>query len=836
MHKIDINNSNRSVSAAPKTTRLTLLIFISTLIVFVTLTIQTAPQANAATLAATPDCNDSIWTVANEAELNAAITCYNAKGAGNYSISLTDTISLTANTTPINNSTAASLMINGNNHTIDGDGQGRILNIQDSDVTVSLITIQNGIADTVPCTSCGGGVYIGSAAVVTLTQTTLSENSAIENGGGIYSEGVLTLSNSTLNGNSADEHGGGIYSKEGTLTVNNSTLSDNTAASNGGGIYNFSGTLTVNNSTLNGNSAEYNGGGIRNILSDSITTISNSTLSDNSANEGGGINMYSGTLTVSNSTLSGNSADGGGGIFMRTGRITVSNSTLSGNSASASAGGGIYRRNGKITLSNSIVANSTSGGDCDGTITADASNLDSDGSCGNATQKSLGEINLGPLQDNGGSASTHALLSDSVAIDAATTDGAITIDQRGIVRPQGDVPDIGAYELIQYSLSVVPAGSGSGSVVSDPTGINCGVTCTVSIIENSAITLTATTDDGSVFTGWSGSGSGTSNSITVTIDAVKSVTATFETLYTFTKATDGTGTGVIGKSPDAISYTHGTAVTLTATADSNSTFISWSGSATGTTNPITVTIDAAKSVTATFTIKSYELITATAGTGSGSIAKSSDAISYTHGTVVTLTATADNGSTFTGWSGSGSGTSNSITVTIDAVKSVTATFETLYTFTKATDGSGTGVIGKSPDAISYTHGTVVTLTATADSSSTFTGWHGSVSGTTNPITVAIDAAKSVTATFTFNDYELTTTTAGTGSGSIAKSPDAISYTHGTTVTLTATADSGSAFTGWSGASCTGTDSCIVTLDEAKSVTATFDLEEFTIFIPIIGRP
>src|SRR5262249_12814565 len=50
----------------------------------------------------------------------------------------------------------------------------------------------------------------------------------VDDGGGIYNEGTLTVSNCTLSGNSADQ-GAGIYNKGGALTVINSTLSGNSA-------------------------------------------------------------------------------------------------------------------------------------------------------------------------------------------------------------------------------------------------------------------------------------------------------------------------------------------------------------------------------------------------------------------------------------------------------------------------------------------------------------------------------------------------------------------------------------------------------------------------------
>jgi len=76
----------------------------------------------------------------------------------------------------------------------------------------------------------------------------------------IADEGGLTLTNSTVSGNSATGSGGGIYNV-GTLSLTNSTVSGNSAAS-GGGISSRSGTLSLTNSTISGNSAVIEGGGM----------------------------------------------------------------------------------------------------------------------------------------------------------------------------------------------------------------------------------------------------------------------------------------------------------------------------------------------------------------------------------------------------------------------------------------------------------------------------------------------------------------------------------------------------------------------------------------------
>jgi len=53
---------------------------------------------------------------------------------------------------------------------------------------------------------------------------------------------------------------------------------------------------------------------------------------------------------------------------------------------------------------------------------------------------------LGALASNGGPTKTPALRPGSPALDAASTADCPSTDQRGVVRPQGSVCDIGSYE------------------------------------------------------------------------------------------------------------------------------------------------------------------------------------------------------------------------------------------------------------------------------------------------------------------------------------------------------------------------------------------------------
>ncbi len=91
----------------------------------------------------------------------------------------------------------------------------------------------------------------------------------------------------------------------------------------------------------------------------------------------------------------------------------------------------------------------------------------------------------------------------------------------------------------QYTLTVTKTGEGTGTVTSNPAGINCGTDCTKSYTSGTSVTLTAAADAGSAFAGWSG-GTGSASSCsgtgdcTFNITADSGVTATFSLTYSIT--------------------------------------------------------------------------------------------------------------------------------------------------------------------------------------------------------------------------------------------------------------------------------------------------------------
>jgi hypothetical protein len=424
-----------------------------------------------------------------------------------------------------------------------------------------------------------------------------------------------------------------------------------------------------------------------------------------------------------------------------------------------------------------------------------------------------------------------------------------------------------SFALAPYALTVTKMGNGSGTVTSTPPGIDCGTDCTEPYTNGTMVTLTAVPAASSTFTGWTGAGCSGTGTCTVTVTAAISVTATFTLRrYTLTTALAGTGLGTVVSSPAGIScgtdcsedYDHGTAVTLTATPVTGSTFTGWSGGGCSGTGTCAVTVTAASAVTATFTLNTYPLSVIKAGTGAGTVTSVPAGINcgtdcsevYSHGTTVTLTATPTTGSTFAGWSGGGcSGTGSTCTVTMTAATSVMATFTlNTYALTVTKAGTGSGTVTSSPVGIScgadcsevYGHGTVVTLTAASAADSTFTGWSGGGCSGTGTCMVTLTAATTVTAAYALNTYALTVAKSGTGAGTGTSSPAGIncgadcteSYTHGTSVTLTAAPATGSVFAGWSGGGCSGTGACTVLMIAATNVTASFTLNTYTLAVTL----
>jgi hypothetical protein len=146
------------------------------------------------------------------------------------------------------------------------------------------------------------------------------------------------------------------------------------------------------------------------------------------------------------------------------------------------------------------------------------------------------------------------------------------------------------------TLTISKAGTGTGTVTSDPAGINCGDDCSETYAENTEIALTAQADAGSTFAGWSGDADCSGGAVTMNSDVNCTATFTLNT-YSLTVNKTGTGSGTVGGGG---TYNYGTSHDITAVAAAGSTFSGWSGACTGINPTCHITMDTNKSVTAHF--------------------------------------------------------------------------------------------------------------------------------------------------------------------------------------------------------------------------------------------
>jgi len=356
--------------------------------------------------------------------------------------------------------------------------------------------------------------------------------------------------------------GGGIYNYLSTIVLNDSIITDNKDS----GIINYSryGLLTINNTVIRHNVAGDTccvggggGGGIDN--SSGTIVLNNSLVSENSllgGFSGSGINSDIGTVILNNTTVSGNTGGDGSGIYIFTATVILNNSTISFNQ-----GLGYNNYAGHVTIQNTIVAGNGTGSDCRnymGGTTSKGYNLIGNGSYCSFTAITgdiVGDISnpidprLSPLRDNGGLTLTHALLGGSPAINAGNSATCLSVDQRGIGRPQGTLCDIGAIEYqpgnIPESISVL---QGSSQVVGLNAVVQQNLAAVVTDVSGAGVpgvTVTFTAP----LTGASGVFSNTGSNVTTSITGYDGVATA--SVYTSNStpgsyAIQATGSGVVG--------------------------------------------------------------------------------------------------------------------------------------------------------------------------------------------------------------------------------------------------------------------------------------------------
>src|SRR5262245_29479741 len=430
------------------------------------------------------------------------------------------------------------------------------------------------------------------------------------------------------------------------------------------------------------------------------------------------------------------------------------------------------------------------------------------------------------------------------------------------------------------ALTVVKTGAGSGTVTGSAPGggatsvpINCGSICKSANAVGTTLNLTATPDPGSIFGSWGSCNVATGQSCDVTMTSDRTVTASFTTnRLTVSKVGSGPGT-VTGVASPAngtnLNINCGTAcvsnnaqnvtVTLTAVPDSDSSFTSWSGCAPANAPTCTVTMTgttSARTVTANFS--SVTLKVAKNGTGTGTVVGTDPggliscgsrcSQKFPQGTMVHLQANnTDPSSAFTGWVGCGSPNGNVCTVTMSAAKTVTATFASnLLKVTISRVGGASGTVTGVANPIDcgqlcqagFPPNAQAVVRATPATGTVFTKWTGCESVVDKDCTVTMKTAKTVTVTFTSVALRVNIT----GAGRVDSSPSGVACTQSctgqfepnTTVQLTPTASASSQFTSWTGCASTNNGVCTVSMNVARTVTATFTSRRLTVSKVSVG--
>ena len=355
--------------------------------------------------------------------------------------------------------------------------------------------------------------------------------------------------------------------------------------------------------------------------------------------------------------------------------------------------------------------------------------------------------------------------------------------------------------------------SGTGTVRSQPAGIDCTVSgtvvtgnCSAAFAGDIQVGLTAAPGTGTELAGWAGDCSGTPGTVcTIATDRPRTVGVVFRALRVLTISAAGTGAGVVTVDQG----------NLTCVAQNGTTI----GSCTGT---------------------------------------------FMEGAIVTLTAVSSGQSSFTRWTGDCAGSpGNSCRLIMTASRTAIARFDAPTAVSVNGVGVGSGLVVSSPAGLScnlqgtagrgacvalFTGGTLITLTATPAAQHAFRRWGGECANTTGATcTLLISGSGQTVSVFFDLPSSLTLNLSGTGDGAVVAG-STINCTRingansgrcraevqsGARLTLTALPDGQSEFTGWTGA-CSGTALCETTVDQALTVGAVFTRRQVPLALALTG--
>ncbi len=336
--------------------------------------------------------------------------------------------------------------------------------------------IINANTDTAAYPQCIAGsgldtITFNFPMIITFAYAGAGEDAALTGDLDITHDLIIDGGGSTIDGNLLDRV---FHILPGaTVTIRNMWIRNGSGNDGGGGILIDGGTLNLENVTISGCHAPNEDGGAIKIINGGVLHMTNCTVSGNSTG------FHAGAIVIDGALAS----------------VSITSSTITGNTGEFSNVTGGIRNTGTCSLRNTIVAGN-SGTDVpnlDGAFISNGYNIIGEfgtlapgnpqitATTGDQFDVNLSDIHLGSLQNNGGPAPTHALLTGSIALDQGHSSGS-TADERGLTRPcdditrtnaiGGDGADVGAYEEQVACSNTPPDAVDDSATIAEDSGAN----------------------------------------------------------------------------------------------------------------------------------------------------------------------------------------------------------------------------------------------------------------------------------------------------------------------------------------------------------------------------
>ncbi|HEX8679869.1 MAG TPA: chitobiase/beta-hexosaminidase C-terminal domain-containing protein, partial [Chthoniobacterales bacterium] len=331
----------------------------------------------------------------------------------------------------------------------------------------------------------------GQTITLSTGWTNAADESALRIGGEITLQGLTTSPGVTITMATGVEKRHITVDGGGKLDVSNLTFTNGKVGAGGngsGGSIESNGALAIRNCTFTGNSTLWDGGAVLASYGSPSLLIENSTFSGNSSTYNANAISTGATQSILRFVTATNNTGGDAVILLDDISVTMVNSILDGNAPDTiyNVNRGFGGRFNSQTSTNNIFGASFVPG-----LT--------NGQNGNRSGVPVSQLKLAALANNGGPTATVALQLGSLAIDAGVAIPGLTTDQRGIARPNGSAPDVGAFELVQ-TQAAIPIVSPLGGAYENSVQVSIANTSLNATVRYTLDGSTPTSSNGQIYT------------------------------------------------------------------------------------------------------------------------------------------------------------------------------------------------------------------------------------------------------------------------------------------------------------------------------------------------